>query len=173
METESYQNKNTTNIESLSQTPSNNLNTQNTPVLKDDVIVSETNQDPEKVYEKIKNLGEGPLGDVWLVRHKITGKQSAMKIIEKSPCYNEKEIKNEIEILKMMDHPYILKILEFHLTEDKFYILTDYCPEGDLFGEICIKTKFSGYFLLISSLRLGLKTILRKEKSSPNSSSAL
>ena len=105
--------------------------------------MSDTNQDPEKLYEKIKNLGEGPLGDVWLVSHKITGKQSAMKIIEKSPCYNEKEIKNEIEILKMMDHPYILKILEFHLTEDKFYILTDYCPEGDLFGEICIKTKFS------------------------------
>ena len=65
-----------------------------------------------------------------------------MKIIQKSPDSNINQIKNEIEILKQLDHPNILKILEFHLTNDKFYIITDYCSDGELFSEIEIKTKF-------------------------------
>ena len=111
-ESKNNQNQNPTIIEPLGQIPTNNINTQNSLVLNNDVIVSDTNQDLEKVYEKIKKLGEGSFGDVWLVRHKITGKQSEMKIIEKSPYSNEKQIINEIEILKKLDHPYILKILE-------------------------------------------------------------
>ena len=142
-ESKNNQNQNPTIIEPLGQIPTNNINTQNSLVLNNDVIVSDTNQDLEKVYEKIKKLGEGSFGDVWLVRHKITGKQSAMKIIEKSPYSNEKQIINEIEILKKLDHPYILKILEYHFTKDKFYIITDYCPDGELFSEIDIKTRFS------------------------------
>ena len=34
-----------------------------------------------------------------------------------------------------MDHPNIEKILDFHLSDKKFYIITDFCSEG-LFDEI-------------------------------------
>ena len=111
-----------------------NLQKQNSLVLNNDVIVSDTHQDPETIYEKVKTLGEGAFGEVWLVRHKISGKNYAMKIIEKSPYSNTKQIINEINILKTLDHPNILKILEFHLEHDKYYIVTDYCPEGELFN---------------------------------------
>ena len=59
-----------------------------------------------------------------------------MEIIEKSPACNIEVIKNEIEILKQMDHPNILKILDFLMNLNKFYIITDYCSEGELFQEI-------------------------------------
>ena len=120
-----------------------NLQKQNSLVLNNDVIVSDTHQDPETIYEKVKTLGEGAFGEVWLVRHKISGKNYAMKIIEKSPYSNTKQIINEINILKTLDHPNILKILEFHLEHDKYYIVTDYCPEGELFNEIVNKKIFS------------------------------
>ena len=121
----------------------NPLERQNTLVLNNDVIVSDTHQNPEMLYEKIKRLGEGSFGEVWQVRHKLLGKDFALKIIEKSPYSNTKQIINEINILKTLDHPNILKILEFHLDKDKFYIVTDYCPEGELFNEIQKKTKFT------------------------------
>ena len=120
-----------------------NLKNQNSLVLNNDVIVSDTHQDLLSVYEKVKLLGEGSFGEVWLVRHKLLGKEFALKIIEKSPYSNVNQIINEINILKTLDHPNILKILEFHLENDKFYIVTDYCPEGELFNEIEKKRIFT------------------------------
>ena len=120
-----------------------NIDMGNSLVLNNDVIVSDTKEDIEKVYQRVKKLGEGAFGEVWLVQHKILGKQFAMKIIEKSPHTNIELIRNEIKILKKLDHPYILKVLQFHFTDDKIYIITDYCPEGELFNEIAKKKIFS------------------------------
>ena len=116
---------------------------QNRLLLSNDVIVSDSGFDPEKVYEKIGIIGEGAYGEVWKVRHKVLGKEFAMKIIEKSPYCNIEEIQNEIEILKQLDHPNILKILDFHMSSNKFYIITDFCKEGELFNEIKKKERFS------------------------------
>ena len=116
---------------------------QNKLLLTNDVIVSDSGFDPEKVYEKIDIIGEGTFGEVWKVRHKVLGKEFAMKIIEKNPNCNLKEIQNEIEILKKLDHPNILKILDFHMSSNKFFIITDYCKEGELFHEIKKKERFS------------------------------
>ena len=119
------------------------LMAQKSLVLNNDVLVSETNQNLDNIYDRVKKLGEGSFGEVWLIRHKLTGKEYAMKIIEKGPYSNTEQIKNEIEILKTLDHPNILKILEFHDENDKFYIVSDYLPEGELFDEISKKQFFS------------------------------
>ena len=119
-----------------------NLNNKN-PILNNDVIVSDSGNNLENVYQKIKLIGEGGYGEVWQVRHKVLGKDFAMKIIEKSPYCKTEEIKNEIEILKQLDHPNILKILDFHMTNNKFYIITDYCSEGELYLEIKKRNRFS------------------------------
>ena len=116
---------------------------QDTLILNNDVIVSDSGTDPEKVYQKVKLIGEGAFGEVWQVRHKALGKDFAMKIIEKSYNCKPKEILNEINILKQLDHPNILKILDFHLTNDKLYIITDFCSEGELYHEIKRRNQFS------------------------------
>ena len=122
-----------------------NINKQNSLILNNDVIVSDTNIDIEKIYQKVRKINEGSYGEVWLVKHKILGKYYAMKIIEKNEYSNIFQIKNEIKILKKLDHPNILKILHFHFTDNRTYVITDYCPEGDLYNEIKKKKSFSEY----------------------------
>ena len=112
--------------------------------LNNDVIISESNQNPEKIYKKEKLLGVGSFGEVWLVKNILLDKNFAMKIIKKTRRKNEEQdIKNEIQILKELDHPKILKVLEFYITQYKYYIITDYCPEGDLFNEIRKMIRFN------------------------------
>ena len=107
-------------------------------VLNNDVIVSGNEINPEKIYIKKKLLGSGAFGEVWLVHHKDLDRDFAMKIIKKrkNKSNEEKEILNEIEILKKLDHPKILKIIDFYSKVKKYYIITEYCPEGELFNEI-------------------------------------
>ena len=106
--------------------------------LNNEVIVSGNEVNPEKIYIKKKLLGSGAFGEVWLVRHKDLEREYAMKIIKKrkNKSNEEKEILNEIEILKKLDHPKILKIIDFYSKIKKYYIITEYCPEGELFNEI-------------------------------------
>ena len=107
-------------------------------VLNNDVILSGNEINPEKIYIKKKLLGSGAFGEVWLVHHKDLDRDFAMKIIKKrkNKSNEEKEILNEIEILKKLDHPKILKIIDFYSKIKKYYIITEYCPEGELFNEI-------------------------------------
>ena len=58
-----------------------------------------------------------------------------MKVISKeyiSKELNANQVANEISILRVLDHPNILKIFEFFEDEDNFYIVTEYCDQGDL-----------------------------------------
>ena len=47
---------------------------------------------------------------------------------------------NEVEIIRNLDHPNILKIYEFFQDDDNFYICTELCEGGELFDYI-IKNK--------------------------------
>lgn len=41
-----------------------------------------------------------------------------------------KMIKNEIQILKQVDHPNIIKLFEFFEDDENFYLITEYCEGG-------------------------------------------
>ena len=109
-----------------------------------DVLVARNEINPEKIYNKTQILGSGAFGEVWLVKHKDLKKDFAMKLIQKkkNKPSEEKEILNEIEILKNLDHPKILKIIDFFSTSKLYYIITEYCPDGELFNEIIKVGKF-------------------------------
>ena len=117
---------------------SNTFISKNVVALNNDVLISGNEVNPEKIYIKKKLLGSGAFGEVWLVRHKDLERDFAMKIIKKrkNKSSEEKEILNEIGILKKLDHPKILKIIDFYSKVKKYYIITEYCPEGELFNEI-------------------------------------
>ena len=112
--------------------------------INNDVIVSGNEINPETIYIKTKMLGSGAFGEVWLAHHKDLDRDFAMKIIKKrkNRRNDEKEILNEIEILKKLDHPKILKVVDFYSTLKKYYIITEYCHEGELFNEIIKVGKF-------------------------------
>ena len=94
--------------------------------------------DPKYYYHKIKLLGKGSFGTVYLVKNKRLNTNFAMKIIEKADndAKEEENLMNEINILRKLDHPNILKINDFYSTEKEYIIITEFCPEGELFYEI-------------------------------------
>ena len=51
-------------------------------------------------------------------------------------------LKNEITILKDLDHPNIVKMYEFWEDEEWIYIVTEICKGGELFDEILNRSKF-------------------------------
>ena len=79
-----------------------------------------------------------------------------MKVISKELIpsgVDSTEISNEIKILSRLDHPNIMKIYEFFEDKNNFYIITEYCDEGDLAskmdkeGKFCIYTFFFFYYI--------------------------
>lgn len=101
---------------------------------------------PTENYSMVKRLGEGSYGVVWKVKHLLTGHDRAMKKINKSTKTKketEMEIMNEIEILRKMDHPHIVKIFEFFNTPEGYFLITEFCTGGELFQEVSDKAPFS------------------------------
>jgi calcium-dependent protein kinase len=118
--------------------------------INNNLLVSKGEGDPlTLLYNKISLLGEGSFGQVWKVKHNQTGNIRAMKIIKKSKNEKketEQEIINEIDILKKMDHPHIVKIFEFYSTNDSYFLITEFCKEGELFKQIIDNAPFNESF---------------------------
>ena len=114
--------------------------------LTNDVIVSKSNSKASDDYRNITYLGEGSFAKVYCVEHKITGARRALKEITKSGNCSEaeeKEILNEINILRTLDHPNILKIFEFYSTKESYSIVIELCQGGELFQEIIDRGPFN------------------------------
>jgi calcium-dependent protein kinase len=63
----------------------------------------------------------------------------ALKIIKKSRYKTNAEIKmikNEIAIMKLVDHPNIVKLFEFFEDDENFFIITEFCSGGQPFEMI-------------------------------------
>ena len=119
---------------------------ENTIKLTNDTIVGQVKNSPSEDYIKLNFLGEGSFASVYRVQNRITGEIRAMKVIKKSSKYsneNEAEIFNEINILRKMDHPNVLKIFEFYSEKNSFSMVTEICSGGELFQEIVDKGPFS------------------------------
>ena len=120
------------------------------------------------VYEKIQFLGEGAFGSVYKVKRKASSSREivrALKEISKekigSSEENEEELRNEIEVLKNLDHPNIMKIFEFFEDENNIYLIAEFCGGGDIAGlmdkygvfpEFLLKYVMFQVFLAISFL---------------------
>ena len=110
------------------------------------MLVSERRNPIEINYEVLDLLGQGGFGEVKRVRHKELDVIRALKIIKKSKYKSPAElkmIKNEIAIMKLVDHPNIVKLFEFFEDDENFFIITEYCSGGQLFEMIRQKRQFT------------------------------
>ena len=89
-------------------------------------IIHENTNEIEKQYKIVEVIGQGSLGKVVKVIHKLSGIVRAMKIIkQKSIKIQQEELKdNEINILKDVSHPHIIKIYEYF--NDNIYYSIDW-----------------------------------------------
>ena len=102
------------------------------------LFIDETNDNPTKKYEILSKLGSGSFGSVYLARNKYTNEKVAMKQIKKSSAnlLSDGEITDEIEILKNLDHPDIVRIIESFNTKNSYILITEYCEGGELFDQV-------------------------------------
>lgn len=88
-------------------------------------------------YYDVKDaIGKGKFGTVKLGIHKKTGKKVAIKVMKKKQMtLQDIELqKREIEILKICQHPSIIKLLDVFENQDYIYIVMEYLKGGDLFN---------------------------------------
>ena len=88
------------------------------------------------IYEVKQKLGNGKFGLVKLGINKKTNQKVAIKIMNKRQMnISDLElVRTEIEILKICQHPNIIKLYEIFENVDYFYIIMEYCSGGDLFS---------------------------------------
>ena len=95
---------------------------------------------PWSTYDEITTIGEGAYGVVKKVCLKNDPETlRAIKIIPKENIIeneNGKQLIDEIDILKNLEHPNIMKIYECFNDKDNVYIVSEYCDEGDLLGKM-------------------------------------
>uniref|UniRef100_A0A803JN28 non-specific serine/threonine protein kinase n=1 Tax=Xenopus tropicalis TaxID=8364 RepID=A0A803JN28_XENTR len=88
-------------------------------------------------YDIKETLGKGNFAVVKLAQHRVTNTQVAIKIIDKTRLDpgNLEKIYREIEIMKKLKHPHIIRLYQVMETKDMIYIVTEYAKNGELFGE--------------------------------------
>ncbi|KAG6837945.1 hypothetical protein H0H93_008339 [Arthromyces matolae] len=87
-------------------------------------------------FLKVKLLGKGDVGRVYLVREKKTEKLFAMKVLSKKEMIERKKIKRaltEQEILATANHPFIVTLYHSFQSDGYLYFCMDYCMGGEFF----------------------------------------
>jgi calcium-dependent protein kinase len=104
--------------------------------INQEILVQEQKGNPNDKYLRGKKLGKGTFGIVYEAKNLIFNSKVAMKVIPKNARMNNELIKNEIDILKKLMHPNIVRIYEFYELKNSFYLINEFCPCGELFNYI-------------------------------------
>ena len=100
---------------------------------------------PKENIKKIKKLGKGNFGEVFLIKSSLDKKKSVLKEI---PIKNKNVdlIKNEGENLKKLDHPNLILYKSVFFSNNKLNIITEYAEKGDLNNELIKHKEQNKYF---------------------------
>ena len=103
----------------------------------------EDNPEILKDYTFIKDIGKGNFGKVLLSILNATNEQNAIKILNKQKLkYQTKSSSfNEIEIISKLNHLNIIYVEKMLEDNENYYIIMEYCENGELFYYIVNKEK--------------------------------
>ncbi|KXS96801.1 hypothetical protein AC578_8314 [Pseudocercospora eumusae] len=113
-------------------------------------------------YQLLEKMGDGAFSNVYRARD-TQGQhdQVAIKVVRKfemnstqavlHPEYEKKvpkgveraNILKEVQIMRQLDHPNIIKLIDFSESRQYYYIVLELCPGGELFHQIVRLTYFS------------------------------
>ena len=108
--------------------------------IRANTIFQHQKSDPWSIYKKLETLGKGTYGivmKVCLINNPDTIR--ALKIIRKNrliQSFDSGKLLDEIIILKNLDHPNIMKLYEFFEDDKNYYMVSEYCDQGDLYEKM-------------------------------------
>ena len=120
------------NSDSLEPSPTDNQNKKKEDILFDYVIKG--------------IIGRGTFSVVKLGENKDTKEKVAIKVMQKNKIVNKDDfirINRELDILKSLSHPNVIKIYKILEDSKKFYIIMEYCENGELFNRIVQKERLN------------------------------
>ena len=94
-------------------------------------------------YDSMRKIGRGNYGTVYLARDTRNGKHYCLKQIQME-TYSAEERANaqqEVEVLRTLDHPGIVRYREHFLHGDSLCVVMTYCEGGDLAATIKRRAK--------------------------------
>ncbi|KAG8345851.1 Protein kinase domain [Trypanosoma vivax] len=96
-------------------------------------------------YELSKTLGSGNFSKVKVGRDVETGKEWAIKIIDKEQLVRERmeeQLKREIAVMKVLHQPNIIELREVMQTTNHIYLVLELVTGGELFDKIATARRF-------------------------------
>eukprot|EP00923_Selenidium_pygospionis_P035508 GHVN01061944.1.p1 GENE.GHVN01061944.1~~GHVN01061944.1.p1 ORF type:complete len:505 (+),score=94.94 GHVN01061944.1:247-1761(+) len=97
-------------------------------------------------YQGLKVLGKGSFGEVINCKDKTTGNECAVKVISKRSLKKNSSssaLLREVQLLKELDHPNIMKLFEFFEDSGYYYLVGELYTGGELFDEIINRRRFN------------------------------
>ena len=91
-----------------------------------------------ETYDIQEQIGKGKFAIVYKGIHKLTGRTVAIKILNKKDMtiIDLELVKTEMDVLKICQHPNIIKLYDIHENEENIYLIMEYCQGSDLFTYI-------------------------------------
>jgi len=92
-----------------------------------------------------KSIGKGAFGEVFLCTHYDTKEQRAVKWVKKEYLSDleTQRIVNEMNLLRSLDHPNIVRVYEYFDYAQYLYIVMEYIRGGALLKEIASQKRFT------------------------------
>ncbi|CAO3637578.1 unnamed protein product [Cunninghamella echinulata] len=93
-------------------------------------------------FVKVRMLGKGDVGKVYMVKQKNTDKLFAMKVLSKKEMIKRNKVKRalaEQEILVTSNHPFIVTLYHSFQSQDYLYFILDYCSGGEFFRSLQLR----------------------------------
>ncbi|XP_048855772.1 serine/threonine-protein kinase DCLK2 isoform X1 [Brienomyrus brachyistius] len=111
-------------------------------------------------YKVGKVIGDGNFAVVKECVERCTGKEYALKIIDKTKCAGKEHlIENEVAVLRRVKHPNIIMLIEEVDTSSELYLVMELVKGGDLFDAITSSTKYTerDASVMVNNLTCALK----------------
>ncbi|XP_016145627.1 serine/threonine-protein kinase DCLK2-like isoform X4 [Sinocyclocheilus grahami] len=150
-----------TNVNGSSETPQQHNNSMSPEVNGNRNLAASTILDKFKIG---KVIGDGNFAVVKECVERSTGKEFALKIIDKNKCRGKEHlIESEVAVLRRVKHPNIIMLIEEVDTPTELYLVMELVKGGDLFDAITSSTKYTerDARLMVFNLAAALKYLHR------------
>ena len=110
-------------------------------------FIQQKNEKFRDNYHIGQSMGCGMFGEVRKCKHSKSNVIRAVKILRKDKLskFEIDRFQHEIQVLKTLDHPNIMRVHELYEDERRYYLVMELCTGGELFDEITIRNNFNEY----------------------------